>query len=222
MKKCLTLIMLNGIVAVSIHAQNIGVGVPNPTEKLEVAGTIYTNSGGIKFPDETIQTTAAYNSEPESAALPYGIGFIEFTLAALEGPYDTLGKTDVSLLYNFNWDVTQNVTNPVFSPIHVVKQIDKSGPNLMKHFINQATSSNVYIYLTRKNTSGNLEIYAEVKATNFVMLNYSQTLTPGGNGGFAHVEYLDLNPQTIQIKNLISGSCYCWNVMLNAPCTCSS
>jgi hypothetical protein len=38
---------------------NTGVGVSTPTQKLEVAGMIYSNAGGFKFPDGTIQTTAA-------------------------------------------------------------------------------------------------------------------------------------------------------------------
>ncbi|MFH1561837.1 MAG: DUF1566 domain-containing protein [Nitrospirota bacterium] len=38
---------------------NIGIGTANPTEKLTVAGTIESTSGGFKFPDGSIQTTAA-------------------------------------------------------------------------------------------------------------------------------------------------------------------
>jgi hypothetical protein len=40
-------------------AGNVGIGTINPTEKLTVAGVIYSTTGGIKFPDGTIQTTAA-------------------------------------------------------------------------------------------------------------------------------------------------------------------
>lgn len=50
-------------VAFNLSAQgNVGVGTAPPTEKLEVSGIIYTNVGGIRFPDETIQETAAFNS----------------------------------------------------------------------------------------------------------------------------------------------------------------
>ncbi|AHZ84675.1 hypothetical protein Bb109J_c1985 [Bdellovibrio bacteriovorus] len=38
---------------------NVGIGAAAPTAKLEVAGTIHSTSGGIKFPDGSVQTTAA-------------------------------------------------------------------------------------------------------------------------------------------------------------------
>lgn len=38
---------------------NVGINQPSPSQKLEVVGTIYSSSGGFKFPDGTTQTTAA-------------------------------------------------------------------------------------------------------------------------------------------------------------------
>ncbi len=38
---------------------NVGIGTPAPTSKLTVAGMIETTLGGYKFPDGTVQTTAA-------------------------------------------------------------------------------------------------------------------------------------------------------------------
>jgi len=37
---------------------DVGIGTANPAEKLEVAGTIHSTTGGFKFPDGTTQTTA--------------------------------------------------------------------------------------------------------------------------------------------------------------------
>ena len=37
---------------------NVGIGTTNPTQKLEVAGQVFSNSGGFRFPDNTVQTTA--------------------------------------------------------------------------------------------------------------------------------------------------------------------
>ena len=52
----------NSILGDSIITQlngNIGIGLPTPTSKLSVQGMIETTLGGYKFPDGTIQTTAA-------------------------------------------------------------------------------------------------------------------------------------------------------------------
>lgn len=38
---------------------NVGIGTPTPNSKLEVAGVIHSTTGGIKFPDGSIQTSAA-------------------------------------------------------------------------------------------------------------------------------------------------------------------
>ncbi|MCR5889672.1 tail fiber domain-containing protein [Hymenobacter sp. J193] len=38
---------------------NVGIGTSGPTQKLEVAGTIFSSTGGFQFPDGTTQTTAA-------------------------------------------------------------------------------------------------------------------------------------------------------------------
>jgi len=36
----------------------VGMGIPNPTQKLSVAGTIESTTGGFKFPDGTVQNAA--------------------------------------------------------------------------------------------------------------------------------------------------------------------
>lgn len=41
----------------------VGIGTTSPSSKLEVAGVIHSTTGGIKFPDNTVQTTAAAGSE---------------------------------------------------------------------------------------------------------------------------------------------------------------
>lgn len=40
-------------------AGNVGIGTTSPSQALSVAGTIYSSTGGFKFPDGTTQTTAA-------------------------------------------------------------------------------------------------------------------------------------------------------------------
>src|SRR5262249_35672101 len=44
---------------VSYSTGNVGIGTTTPGQKLSVAGTIESTSGGIKFPDGSIQTSAS-------------------------------------------------------------------------------------------------------------------------------------------------------------------
>jgi hypothetical protein len=48
---------------------NVGIGTTNPGQKLTVAGTIESTSGGFKFPDGTTQTTAAASFTNWSSAI---------------------------------------------------------------------------------------------------------------------------------------------------------
>ncbi len=47
---------------------NFGIGTTNPGYPLEVAGVIYSNTGGFRFPDGTTQTTAATGASTMAAA----------------------------------------------------------------------------------------------------------------------------------------------------------
>ena len=48
----------------------LGVGTPTPTQRLEVAGTVYSTSGGFKFPDGSVQTIAATGTNTGDQILP--------------------------------------------------------------------------------------------------------------------------------------------------------
>lgn len=66
----------------------LGVGTTNPTQALEVTGTIYSNSGGFKFPDGTTQTTAA--------TTPVSVSSISFGSTGLTPATATTGAVTVA------------------------------------------------------------------------------------------------------------------------------
>lgn len=43
---------------------NVGIGTASPGYKVEVAGVVYSSTGGFRFPDGTTQTTAAVSGAP--------------------------------------------------------------------------------------------------------------------------------------------------------------
>lgn len=64
----------------------LGIGTVSPTERLQVAGTIYSTSGGFKFPDGTLQTTAAT-----------GGAFLPLTGGTMSGPIGNIGDPAITM-----------------------------------------------------------------------------------------------------------------------------
>jgi hypothetical protein len=59
-----------GKVVMQDSGGNVGVGTANPTERLSVAGTVQSTSGGFKFPDGSVQGTAAPNTAYTTRSAP--------------------------------------------------------------------------------------------------------------------------------------------------------
>lgn len=58
----------NGLI---ISAGKVGIGTTSPSQALSVDGTIYSGTGGVKFPDGTTQTSAA-SVVPTGSVIAYG------------------------------------------------------------------------------------------------------------------------------------------------------
>lgn len=56
-------------------AGNVGIGLPGATDRLTVAGTIKSTTGGFVFPDGTTQSTAAMTSESSWQTTSSGIAY---------------------------------------------------------------------------------------------------------------------------------------------------
>jgi hypothetical protein len=84
----------------------LGIGTAAPSEKLEVDGIIYSTSGGIKFPDDTIQTTA---STLKSGTTQTASGQTAITFTGIPA-----GTKRITMMFN---GVSTNGNNPLLVQI---------------------------------------------------------------------------------------------------------
>lgn len=97
------------------NAGKVGIGTFSPSEKLTVEGTIYSTTGGFKFPDNTIQTTAGVQQNSNAS-------FSSLAVSNLAGTGDRLLSVDSSGNLKVNpltsvdaWDTDGNaITNGDF------------------------------------------------------------------------------------------------------------
>ena len=90
---------------------NVGIGVYNPVDKLEVEGVIFSKGGGYRFPDGTLQVTAATGGGTGNTldqAYDQGGHGAGRTIIADYGPVNIAGDSGLTVHGN----VGINTTNP--------------------------------------------------------------------------------------------------------------
>ncbi len=199
------------------NGTNVGIGSNTPSQKLEVAGTIYSTSGGFKFPDGTLQTTAALGGSSQWATNGANIyntnsGNVGIGTTTPSQKLDVNGKVQVKLP-NGNYGVS--ITNETDSTVTInsrgagVMQIatDVSGRELrlgggaFEDAVTIKSGGNVGIGTTtpsqRLDVAGNLRVRSltncntiDTDANGNLVCGIDETSSGGGIGGSGTTNYL--------------------------------
>src|SRR5262245_33777088 len=129
---------------------NVGIGTRTPTSLLTVQGLIETTQGGYKFPDGTIQTTAAITSIFHDATLtgvgtlasplgiaPGGVGTIQLASGAVTAPKIANGTVIRSL--NGLFDNLSILAGDNISVAAGPSTLTISAPNLISSVVHDTT-----------------------------------------------------------------------------------
>ena len=95
----------------SYFSGNVGIGVLDPLDRLEVNGVIYSTNGGFRFPDGTVQVTAATGGGTGNSldqAYDHGGAGLGRTITADSGSVNIAGSDGLTVYGN----VGINTTNP--------------------------------------------------------------------------------------------------------------
>ena len=79
----------------------VGIGTTSPNAKLEVAGTIHSTSGGFKFPDGTVQSSAAMGAAGGTGARnPLQIALLRWYEANESGATFSVGSSPFGVAFD--------------------------------------------------------------------------------------------------------------------------
>lgn len=206
------LVALILLAASDLAAQgNIGIGADEPTEKLEVTGIIYTTEGGIRFPDFTLQETAAFMSGgPGDAGMPYDPVYMTIKTSN-PAITDTIRVLDISAggVKNPGTGNTQLLT------YQFIKEMDATTHALFQKCVTVSTLTEArFHFLT---TTGQLHKTIELRDALVSEINHLNIHRK--NDEFAHLEQVSLIATMLEIRHVFpdgSTACYCWNFISQA------
>jgi type VI protein secretion system component Hcp len=204
-------------------SQKVGVGTSTPSEKLEVQGKVFSTQGGFKFPDGTVQSTAADNVNPESAAVFKLYGVMEMT--NIVGAFDSLGFTEGIRVIDLDFLTTiptagggggGGAADPTFVHFRVVAEIEKSTPKIFDNLANGSTIVQVLVHLLDDAAN----VYFIIGMENVKIDSLNTRIVHVGNGDYAHVVDIGLLAPRVSLDDIGSGICFCWDYMTASPCNC--
>lgn len=118
----------------------VGIGINNPTSQFTSGGMIETLGGGVKFPDGSVQESAATGGSvgPQNAAEQRWV--IGMQIDEIPGSWDYDVCNQCMRVFDLDWWLFQpydTITGQTNTRRHhhvltVMKDIDKASPNLMK------------------------------------------------------------------------------------------
>ena len=208
-------------------AQNVGIGAANPSEKLEVGGVIFTNDGGIKFPDSTVQTTAAFNSEIPDTNVAMRFQAI-LTLKGYPGPYNNLGIANGMPILSEQAGSSVSILNGMVqgksaTDLSISRNIDENSSQIFGDHVTGKVLADGTVYFIRLDPNTMTEeIYYEFRMENVLISNYTHSVGYAGDGSYEHIESISFNYLRAAYTSYTVGGpiCLCYDFQNNTSNNC--
>ena len=226
--RCAISVLLFFSLLIHLSAQNVGVGTSAPSEKLEVEGLIFTNQGGVKFPDSTIQTTAYPGMQGDSNVVirQYAV----LTATGLSGSFNGLGITNGVLILSEHQKITAIAAGGGggggivvgFDDLSISRNVDDLSYYFFDAAVKGTIIAEVGISFIQETMSGS-SIYTQIQLKNARFSLYEQDFRYSEDlNAYAHIEQINMSYNTIALISIGPGGpiCVCYDVENNVASNC--
>jgi type VI secretion system Hcp family effector len=181
--------------ATPCQGQNVGIGVENPTEKLQVGGMVHSVADGFRFPDGTVQTTANSDFEPQEAGDNRWIVILKCANPVIPGSFDFDTLQNVIKVIDYQWGMTLTPTGGapelILDHIVIMKNIDASTTPLLHAALIGQYLGEMRLYFFRPLGEG-MQLYYRITLNTVTIPAFNQKTVYKGGQDFAHLDILAL------------------------------
>lgn len=177
----------------------VGIGTSSPASALTSGGMIQALTGGVKFPDNTVQTTAASSNSatgPQDAASPRWVIGLEIPELP-GGGMNHNDCMDCSSVFDLKWNLSisfdsitgqLNNSEPQHHKITFYKNIDGNSVGLIQKMSEKMPFNQVRFKFYKHTANNSYAVYYQIELHNVFVVDLKQDVQFIGSNNYAHMD----------------------------------
>jgi len=178
-----------------VQAQNVGIGIDNPTEKLQVNGIVHSVVDGFRFPDGTLQSSASTDYEPQDAGDNRWIIILKCVNPAIIGSFSFDTLVNVIKVVDYAWGMI-SVPEPggggevTINTVKIIKNIEASTNPLLHRALLGQVMPELRLYFFMPTETG-MRLYYKFIMHNILITNFIQEMVYKGGQDYSHMDIIE-------------------------------
>jgi len=175
--------------------QNIGIGTDEPTEKLQVAGKIFSSEEGFKFPDGSVQTRANNAYETQDAGDVRWIIVMDLVTPPIPGSFTFGPYAGKVKVLDYQWGMTMDPAGGAgaltINSLKIVKNIDLSTNLLLQRALNGSVFQDIRLYFLKEVPGLGMITYYSIWLEDLIIIAFDQKMVYKGGENYSHLDCIE-------------------------------